>query len=429
MTAAPAPDATELETVTAAYEDAAAALGLEDDLRQAARPPATARSPSRCRCGSTTAASAFSGLPGPAQRRPRPLQGRPPVPPRRRPRRGPRAGLADDLEDRRRRPPVRRRQGRSSTSTRRELSPGRAPERHPRVMDKIEKVLGPTRDITAPDVNTEPAVMAWLMDEYGKLHGHTPAIVTGKPIALEGSVGRVEATGEGVAIVSREAARGDRPAARGRARRDPGLRQRRQPRRRRPRPPGLPDRGGERRRSARSATRPASTSTSWSGGRAAASWATRAWTVERITNEELLATDCEILVPAAVGGVLNAGQRRRRARAAGRRGAPTARRTPEADATPGRARDRGGPGRPRQRRRRDRQLPGVGPEPPEPPLGPGAGGRRARAPAARRPPPTCARAPPTAAPCGRRPTGWRWPGWRPRRRFAATSDPGAPPPG
>jgi glutamate dehydrogenase (NAD(P)+) len=54
-------------------------------------------------------------------------------------------------------------------------------------MDKIEKVLGPQRDIPAPDVGTNAQVMAWLMDEYGKLHGHTPACVTGKPIALEGS--------------------------------------------------------------------------------------------------------------------------------------------------------------------------------------------------------------------------------------------------
>ena len=42
-------------------------------------------------------------------------------------------------------------------------------------MDKIEKVLGPTRDIPAPDVGTNAQTMAWLMDEYGKLHGHTPA--------------------------------------------------------------------------------------------------------------------------------------------------------------------------------------------------------------------------------------------------------------
>jgi glutamate dehydrogenase (NAD(P)+) len=73
-------------------------------------------------------------------------------------------------------------------------------------MDKIEKVLGPTRDIPAPDVGTNAQVMAWLMDEYGKLHGHTPACVTGKPIALEGSYGREAATGRGVVQVFREAA-------------------------------------------------------------------------------------------------------------------------------------------------------------------------------------------------------------------------------
>jgi glutamate dehydrogenase (NAD(P)+) len=73
-------------------------------------------------------------------------------------------------------------------------------------MDKIEKVLGPTRDIPAPDVNTNAQVMAWMMDEYGKLHGHSPAVVTGKPIALEGSYGREAATGRGLVFCYREAA-------------------------------------------------------------------------------------------------------------------------------------------------------------------------------------------------------------------------------
>jgi len=73
-------------------------------------------------------------------------------------------------------------------------------------IDKIDKVLGPTRDIPAPDVNTNAQTMAWMMDEYGKLHGHTPAIVTGKPISLEGSYGREEATGRGVVYMFREAA-------------------------------------------------------------------------------------------------------------------------------------------------------------------------------------------------------------------------------
>ena len=65
-------------------------------------------------------------------------------------------------------------------------------------MDKIEKVLGPNRDIMAPDLNTNAQTMAWMMDEYGKLHGHTPAIVTGKPIELEGSYGREAAVGRGL---------------------------------------------------------------------------------------------------------------------------------------------------------------------------------------------------------------------------------------
>ena len=73
-------------------------------------------------------------------------------------------------------------------------------------MDKIQKVLGPTRDIPAPDVGTNAQVMAWMMDEYGKLHGHTPAICTGKPIALEGSYGREQATGRGCIYMFREAA-------------------------------------------------------------------------------------------------------------------------------------------------------------------------------------------------------------------------------
>ena len=75
-------------------------------------------------------------------------------------------------------------------------------------IDKIEKVLGPTRDIPAPDVGTDAQTMAWFMDEYGKLHGHTPAIVTGKPIALEGSFGREAATGRGVVYSFLEAAPG-----------------------------------------------------------------------------------------------------------------------------------------------------------------------------------------------------------------------------
>ena len=93
-------------------------------------------------------------------------------------------------------------------------------------MDKIENVLGPTRDIPAPDVGTNAQVMAWLMDEYGKLHGHTPACVTGKPIALDGSYGREAATGprRGLHVPGGRAAAGARSGRHDL--RGPGLRQR-----------------------------------------------------------------------------------------------------------------------------------------------------------------------------------------------------------
>jgi glutamate dehydrogenase/leucine dehydrogenase len=62
-------------------------------------------------------------------------------------------------------------------------------------------VFGPDRDIPAPDMGTGPREMAWLMDEYSKAKGMTtPAVVTGKPLVLGGSLGRVEATGRGVMV-------------------------------------------------------------------------------------------------------------------------------------------------------------------------------------------------------------------------------------
>ena len=65
---------------------------------------------------------------------------------------------------------------------------------------QINHIIGPYRDIPAPDVNTNDKIMAWIMDEYGKINGYTPAIVTGKPVSLGGSVGRKEATGRGVML-------------------------------------------------------------------------------------------------------------------------------------------------------------------------------------------------------------------------------------
>jgi glutamate dehydrogenase (NAD(P)+) len=74
-------------------------------------------------------------------------------------------------------------------------------------VDKIAGILGPSRDIPAPDAGTNARVMAWMMDEYAKLHGDAPAVVTGKPLSLGGSPGREAATGRGVVCAYREAAR------------------------------------------------------------------------------------------------------------------------------------------------------------------------------------------------------------------------------
>ncbi|MBI4545013.1 MAG: glutamate dehydrogenase [Gemmatimonadetes bacterium] len=73
--------------------------------------------------------------------------------------------------------------------------------------DRIALVLGPYRDVPAPDMGTNAHVMAWLLDEYSGRRGYSPAAVTGKPVGLGGSLGREEATGLGVMMVMREAAR------------------------------------------------------------------------------------------------------------------------------------------------------------------------------------------------------------------------------
>jgi glutamate dehydrogenase (NAD(P)+) len=77
-----------------------------------------------------------------------------------------------------------------------------------RYATEISLVMSPEGDIPAPDVNTTPQIMAWIMDTYSMHRGHTVrAVVTGKPVAVGGSLGRVEATGRGVAISTREALR------------------------------------------------------------------------------------------------------------------------------------------------------------------------------------------------------------------------------
>jgi glutamate dehydrogenase (NAD(P)+) len=73
---------------------------------------------------------------------------------------------------------------------------------------EIAMMIGPDQDILAPDVYTNPQVMAWIMDTYSTLKGYSVhGVVTGKPLELGGSLGRFEATGKGVFITAQEAAR------------------------------------------------------------------------------------------------------------------------------------------------------------------------------------------------------------------------------
>jgi glutamate dehydrogenase (NAD(P)+) len=77
-----------------------------------------------------------------------------------------------------------------------------------RYTTEISFMIGPDKDIPAPDVNTTPQVMAWIMDTYSTNLGYTvPGVVTGKPILLGGSEGRAEATGRGCVFAIEEAAR------------------------------------------------------------------------------------------------------------------------------------------------------------------------------------------------------------------------------
>jgi glutamate dehydrogenase (NAD(P)+) len=77
-----------------------------------------------------------------------------------------------------------------------------------RYATEISIIIGPHSDIPAPDVNTNPQVMAWIMDTYSMHHGYSiPAVVTGKPLSIGGSEGRNEATATGVLFVTRQAAK------------------------------------------------------------------------------------------------------------------------------------------------------------------------------------------------------------------------------
>jgi glutamate dehydrogenase (NAD(P)+) len=83
-----------------------------------------------------------------------------------------------------------------------QLSQGELERITRKFVERISQEIGPQRDIPAPDVNTNSQVMAWIMDQYSRLHGFAPAVVTGKPVELHGSEGREAATGYGAICVA-----------------------------------------------------------------------------------------------------------------------------------------------------------------------------------------------------------------------------------
>jgi len=75
-------------------------------------------------------------------------------------------------------------------------------------IDQIWLNIGPRQDVPAPDVGTNPRMMGWMMDEYSTIRRqHVPAVITGKPVSMGGSVGRSDATGRGAYYCIRELAK------------------------------------------------------------------------------------------------------------------------------------------------------------------------------------------------------------------------------
>ena len=233
-----------------------------------------------------------------------------------------------------------------------------------RFTSEIINEIGPEKDIPAPDVGTDASVMAWIFDTYSMNKGHSVlGVVTGKPLAIGGSLGREEATARGalycIADALAEGGHGARRAPRRRA----GLRQRRLA------PRAAARRGGRERGRGLRLERRRCTTPNGLDVPAALAHKARARDARRaspardaITNEELLLLDCDVLAPCALEQVITRGQRgagqgadhlrgRERPDHAGRRRDP---RGPRRARPPGRARERG-------RRRRLLLRVGAGP--------------------------------------------------------------------
>jgi glutamate dehydrogenase (NAD(P)+) len=175
-----------------------------------------------------------------------------------------------------------------------------------RFVDAIHDLFGPDVDIPGPDMGTSAEVMAWIMNQYGKFHGFSPACVTGKPVEYHGIAGREEATGRGVGILTLKLLgrlgrpiAGTRVAIQGFG--NVGTYAARFLHDAECRIVAVSDAGGGLHRSdgldvpalLRFAQAHSGHVSGFPGG-------------DTITNAELLATDCDVLIPAALGGVLNA---------------------------------------------------------------------------------------------------------------------------
>jgi glutamate dehydrogenase (NAD(P)+) len=175
-------------------------------------------------------------------------------------------------------------------------------------IDGIHDVIGPYKDIPAPDVNTGPQTMAWIMDQYSKYHGFSPAVVTGKPVDLHGSLGRDAATGRGVMFATEEVLK-----AYGKGRTIPGSTFAIQ---------GFGNVGSWAARLIHDQGGKICAVTDVKGGTRnpkgldvpdVVSWMKRTGSVdgypegEACSNDELLASKVDVLIPAALDGVLNKG--------------------------------------------------------------------------------------------------------------------------
>ena len=95
-----------------------------------------------------------------------------------------------------------------------------------RYMYRLKDLVGPTRDIPAPDVGTNPEVMSWMMRQYTdgeREKHHLRGVVTGKDVRIGGSEGRVKATGQGLALLYRRVVRGSRRQREGQVLHSPGF--------------------------------------------------------------------------------------------------------------------------------------------------------------------------------------------------------------